>query len=216
MKFNKENLKQVFLSILAIALIGFGYFNYNSGISNINNKEILEVSADYNEVNLGDVELVNSDIVPNDELEESTSLMTNEVEVSNITDKNTTNNNIQEEEESLKDDYFTETRIERDRMYSEMLEIYQNLVKSEETPAEQKTIAAQEITNITNIKNSIMISENLIKNKGFEDVVILVNSENVNIVVKSSKLNQEEISQIQNIVQRELKVNFSNISITNK
>lgn len=216
MKFNKENLKQVFLSILAIALIGFGYFNYNSGISNINNKEILEVSADYNEVNLGDVELVNSDIVPNDELEESTSLMTNEVEVSNITDKNTTNNNIQEEEESLKDDYFTETRIERDRMYSEMLEVYQNLVKSEETPAEQKTIAAQEITNITNIKNSIMISENLIKNKGFEDVVILVNSENVNIVVKSSKLNQEEISQIQNIVQRELKVNFSNISITNK
>ena len=61
-----------------------------------------------------------------------------------------------------------------------------------------------------------MISENLIKNKGFEDVIILVNSGNVNVVVKSGKLNQEEISKIQNIIQRELNVEFSNISITNK
>lgn len=194
MKLKKENLKQIFLTGLAIVLIGLGYFNYNRGISNnTNNKETLEVSAEYNEVNLGDVELVNSDIVPNDSIEE-------------VTDNTT----------EIEEDYFTETRIQRDRMYSEMLEVYQNLIKSEETPAEQKTIAAQEITNITNIKNSIMISENLIRNKGFEDVVILVNSENVNIIVKSTKLKQEEISKIQNIVQRELKVDFSNISITNK
>ncbi len=213
MKFNKENFKQIFLSFLAIALICFGYFNYNSGISNINkNQDTLEVSADYNEANLGDVELVNSDIVPNDNLEE---VNNNSIE-NNIINDNKENNTIIKNQENYEDDYFTETRIQRDRMYSEMLEVYQNLVKSDETPVEQKTIAAQEITNITNIKNSIMISENLIKNKGFEDVIILVNSENVNVVVKSSKLNQEEISKIQNIVQRELNTNFSNISITNK
>lgn len=230
MKFNKENLKQIFLSILAIALIGLGYFNYNSGMSNINkSQDILEVSADYNELNLGDVELVNSDIVPNDNLEEVNSNIESEndnktnkqniISENNIVNENKENTNTiktQENTEVQVDDYFTETKIQRDRMYSEMLEVYQNLVKSEETPVEQKTIAAQEIANITNIKNSIMISENLIKNKGFEDVVILVNSENVNVVVKSSKLNQEEISKIQNIVQRELNVDFSNISITNK
>lgn len=228
MKFNKENLKQVFLSVLAIALIGLGYFNYNSGMSNINkNQDILEVSADYNELNLGDVELVNSDIVPNDNLEEVNTNIVSEnndksdtktdvIGENNVVNENTNIIKTQENTEVQGDDYFTETRIQRDRMYSEMLEVYQNLVKSEETPVEQKTIAAQEITNITNIKNSIMISENLIKNKGFEDVVILVNSENVNVVVKSSKLNQEEISKIQNIIQRELDVDFSNISITNK
>ena len=204
MKINKENIKQIALFVLAISLIGLGYLNYNNGELE-NSEDIIEVSADYNELNLGDVELVNSDIVPNDELEEKNSnLILNE------------NSNIVENESLEDNDYFTETRIQRDRMYSEMLEIYQNLIKSEETPVDQKTIAAQEITNITNIKNSIMISENLIKNKGFEDVIILVNSGNVNVVVKSGKLNQEEISKIQNIIQRELNVEFSNISITNK
>lgn len=199
MKNNKDKFKQIFLSCLAIVLISLGYLNYNSGITN---EDVIEVSADYNEINLGDVQLVNSDIVPNDTLEEDNI-------VPNDTISETVRNNVE-------NDYFVETRIERDKMYSEMIEVYQKLIKSEETPLEQKTIAAQEVTNITNTKNGIMIVENLIKNKGFEDVVVLVNSENVNVVVKSSKLNQEEISKIQNIVQRELKVDFSNISISNK
>lgn len=201
MKINKEKFKQIFLTCVAIILIGLGYLNYS--VNNFQNEDALEVSADYNEINLGDVELVNSDLVPNDELEELGANNTNETE-----SKNTTSN--------IENDYFIETRIERDKMYSEMIEIYQNLISSEETPTEQKTIAAQEITNITNTKNSIMIAENLIKNKGFDDVIILVNSDNVNVIVKSSKLNKEEISQIQNIVQRELDVDVSNISITNK
>lgn len=200
MKINKDKFKQIFLSCLAVILIGLGYFNYNIGTTE--NEDTLEVSADYNEINLGDVELVNSDIVPNDDIEENNNV--NEIEETNVVN------------EVSENDYFVETRIERDKMYSEMIEVYQNLIKSEETPVEQKTIAAQEITNITNTKNSIMISENLIKNKGFEEVIILVNSDNVNVIVKSSKLNKEEISQIQNIVQRELNVDFSNISITNK
>ena len=80
----------------------------------------------------------------------------------------------------------------------------------------QKAIATQEITNITNKKNSILICENLIKNKGFKDVVILENNGNVSVIVKSTSLSQEQISKIQNIVSRELNVEMSNISISNK
>ena len=61
-----------------------------------------------------------------------------------------------------------------------------------------------------------MISENLIKNKGFDNVIILVNNGKVSVVVKSEKLASEQISQIQNIVQRELNIEISNISISNK
>lgn len=113
-------------------------------------------------------------------------------------------------------DYFEETRIERERMYSEMIETYEKLIENQETPNDQKAISAQEISNITNIKNGIMISENLIKNKGFEDVVILVNNETASVVVKSYQLNQEQISKIQNIIQRELKIEAKNINISNK
>ena len=61
-----------------------------------------------------------------------------------------------------------------------------------------------------------MIAENLIKNKGFENVVILINNDVVNVVVKSSSLSQEQISKIQNIISRELYIEVSNINIGNK
>ena len=61
-----------------------------------------------------------------------------------------------------------------------------------------------------------MIAENLIKNKGFENVVILINNDTVSVIVKSPNLNKEQISKIQNIVSRELNVEMSNISISNK
>ena len=112
--------------------------------------------------------------------------------------------------------YFEETRIERDRMYSETIETYQRIVESNQTMQDQKSIATQEITNITNKKNSILICENLIKNKGFKDVVILENNGNVSVIVKSTSLSQEQISKIQNIVSRELNAEMSNISISNK
>ena len=52
--------------------------------------------------------------------------------------------------------------------------------------------------------------------KGFEDVVIFKNSESVSVVVKNDVLLPEQVAQIQNIVEREFKINGKNINITNK
>ena len=59
-------------------------------------------------------------------------------------------------------------------------------------------------------------AENLIRNKGFDDVVILVNKGVVSVVVNAYTLNQEQISKIQNIIERELKCETKNINISNK
>lgn len=212
MKNLKLNYKQCFLIVIAFFLIFMGYFNY--GIE----KDYTETSSveiasrvDEDETTLGDVELVSA-VVSNEEIDE----------VEEIKEDEEPNEN-QENEEALESDniqninnYFEESKLDRDRMYSESIETYQKLINNQETPTDQKAIAAQEITNITNIKNGIMISENLIKNKGFSNVVILVNNGIVNVVVEASTLKQEEISQIQNIIERQLNVDIKNISITNK
>ena len=197
---NKERVKQIFLSCIAIGLIALGYTNYS-----FNNKdESIEVSSRSSE----NVELVSSTPINSNYIE---GIVSND-NLQNCVETNTTPNYLLEDNSN----YFEETRIERDRMYSETIETYQRIVESNQTMQDQKAIATQEITNITNKKNSILICENLIKNKGFKDVVILENNGNVSVIVKSTSLSQEQISKIQNIVSRELNVEMSNISISNK
>ena len=99
-------------------------------------------------------------------------------------------------------------------MYSQTLETYQKMLDNEKLTNEQKAIAVQEISNVTEEKNAIKISENLIKNKGYEEVVILKNSDNVNVIVKAKKLETEDIAKIQNIITRELKVDLDKINIS--
>ena len=155
MKNSKEKVKQITLSFIALMLILLGYANYS-----LNNKEdTVEVASrtSSNEASIGDVELVNSNPVDGNYIEGIVS--NDELENTQNTISNSTVNNLVEDTTN----YFEETRIQRDRMYSETLETYQKLIDSSQTPQEQKAVAAQEISNITNKKNSIMISENLIK-----------------------------------------------------
>ena len=203
---SKENQKQVLLTLIAIMFIVLGTLNLNKEPKeNTYASEILEVaSRNVLEENLGDVELVSSTpaIVENDS-------------INNGNNNDNDNDNDNDNENNI-DNYFNETRLERDRMYSESIEIYQKILDNKETPNDQKLIMANEISRINTMKNGILISENLIKNKGIEEVVILENNGMVNVIVKSSLLNKEEISQIQNIIQRELKVEIGNISISRK
>ena len=71
------------------------------------------------------------------------------------------------------------------------------------------------IKDLCNYKNGIMISENLIKNKGFDDVVILINNNSVSIVVKKDNLYETDIVKIQNIIETKLGFEAKNISISN-
>lgn len=191
----KEKLKHIILVIVAVSLIGIGYLNYDYDST-------IEVASVDNQIDenstVGDAQLVNAnvvkeDIVPNDEAQTTV-----------------TNSNINA------DEYFSSTRLERETMYSQMLETYKKMVDSTEITNDQKAIAIQEINNITTMKNAIMIAENLIKNKNFEDVVILVSNDTASVIVKSSNLTQEQIAQIQNIVCRELNIESEKINISQK
>ena len=74
----------------------------------------------------------------------------------------------------------------------------------------------EEITKLNNEQNAIMIAENIIKTKGVDDLIILVNGDSVNVVVGGEELEKETIAQIQNIITRELGTDIGNIHIMNK
>ena len=112
--------------------------------------------------------------------------------------------------------YFAESKLEREKMYSQMLESYQKIINNSQISDKQKAISQNEIKKINDTKNAIMISENLLKNKGFEDLIIFVNGDSISVVIKAKELTQEQIAQVQNIIVRELKADIENIHISNK
>ena len=218
MKLIKGN--QVIAISIALLLMVVGYMNYNGEIQSVETAKLLdgeEVVVD-NE-NIGDVQLVSSVSTDKSITDEKNETKNEGVET--INSETTETSNSQSSEEILlalaeTNEDFENSRIDREKMYSQSLETYQNMLDSESVSNEQKAIASKEIENITYEKKSILIAENLIKTKGFEDVIIFVNSSSVSVIVKAENLDQSQIAQLQNIITREIGVEISNINISNK
>lgn len=196
---------QVIISVIALMLIAAGYMNYTA-----NSQKELQVQAGLLDTeqyaDLGDATLVSANIQGNSE-----NIVSNESSSGIIENAQETSSSV-----STSDRYFTESRLTRDNMYSQMIESYQNILNNTQISEEQKTISQNEIVKINETKNAIMIAENLIKNKGFDDIIIFVNGDSINVIVKTENLNSEQIAQIQNIIQRELKSDIENIHISSK
>jgi len=207
MKILKRN--QIIVFILAFMLITAGYVNYNNTVNNV--KETASLMNSEEVAGIGDAQLVNSNNVI-DENEE------NELkqEENNAENPATETNTVQTSVTTGNEQYFISSKLERDKMYSQMLETYQKILENSSISEEQKGIAQTEISKIQSIKNSIMIAENLIKNKGFTDLIIFVNDNSISVIVDKEKLEEAEIAQIQNIIVRELNADAQDIHISTK
>ena len=225
MKVLKKN--QVVIIVIAVMLITAGYLNYRGG----NENDLLETSniKDSSEIaEIGDAKLVNSNNITEKEddtvgYKKNTDNQIAKAEI--VEDEAYEEKNVKDSLQDVKqtsanvsssDNYFTSSRLGRDTMYSQMIESYEKILQNQSISSEQKAIAQTEIKKINELKNSIMITENLIKTKGFTDVVIFVNDTSVNAIIRADKLKEEETAQIQNILTRELKTDIDNVHISCK
>ncbi|MGN1297800.1 MAG: SpoIIIAH-like family protein [Clostridia bacterium] len=221
-KLLKKN--QVIIYVIAIMLMTAGYLNYTTNQDGSLETSIqMEAKDDIALADIGDATLVSSnDIIGGDTTETNTTNTTENELISNTTSTDSESTNTNETAQtrttasSSKDDYFTKSKLERDTMYSQMIETYEKVLNSSNSLETQKQAATQEITKINETKNSIMICENLIKTKGFENCIVFVNGESVSVIVGISEIKQEEVAQIQNIVSRELSATIENIHISTK
>ena len=229
------NLKknQVVIFVIALMLVTAGYLNFS------NEQNLLPTSslADSEQMAaIGDATLVsanqttknsvvdsvinnttsntrqNSNAQTNSNVQTSGDIQANMNEQTNNQVAASQTNNIPQTDNS----YYTQSKLDREKMYSQMLENYQKILEADNLSTEEKTTAQEEIKKINNEKNAIMIAENLIKTKGFEEVLLFVNNGNVSVVVRTEKLDESQIAQIKNIVTRELNVKVTKINVSIK
>ena len=235
MKIFKKN--QIIIYVIALILMTVGYLNYTNKTEELNSVETsLQMENDDSSLvaGIGDAKLVSSNDVTSES--NTTNTATSETNTTSeetaTNETNTTNESLQEEnteaqaetetqetsnnQSGTQDDYFEKSKLERDTMYSQMIETYENILNSTNAEETQKQSATDEIKKINDTKNSIMICENLIKTKGFEKSIIFVNDASISIIIGATDISQEEVAQIQNIISREMGAEIENIHISTK
>ena len=151
MKVIKRN--QIIIFVGALMLIVAGYLNFSDNGLPINNLVPTSTLADAEEMaSIGDAKLVSAnvvdgeqeneiqDIVNNNDLNDSVIETNTEADIKNndknvsenITESSTTetsSNNIESvnKDKQLNNNYFTQSRLDRDTMYSQMIETYEKV-----------------------------------------------------------------------------------------
>ncbi len=231
MKLFKKN--QIIVYVIVLMLMTAGYLNYTTNTekeASIETSMQMEASDDMQLADIGDATLVNSnEVVSEEKVEEKSDATNTMTETNNNTstntaatsEENTTKDEITKEDtketnSNPSNDYFVKSKLERDTMYSQMIENYEKVLNSSNSPETGKQLATQEIQKINDTKNSIMICENLIRTKGFENNIVFVNGNSISVIIEAQEMKQEEVAQVQNILARELKAEIENIHISTK
>lgn len=202
MKNFKIKKSSVAIYVLALMLVTAGYWNYISKeTQTLETVSVGETEQNTTDENLGDAQLVsNNELIKEEESKEQNTNTTDEDKKAPVGSN----------------DYFEESRLSRDTMYSQTLETYKSMLNNSNVSEEQKAIVTQEITKLNQEKNAIMICEKLMITKGFSDCVIFANTDSISVIVEADELKTDEIAQIQNIVSREMGAELENIHIMTK
>lgn len=117
---------------------------------------------------------------------------------------------------SGENDYFVQARLEKESIRSRQKEELQELTSGKDTTGEITAKAQMELLDIIKRSEIEVTIESLIKQRGFEDVYVILGSNgNVDLVVKADSLSQDQTAQISDIVLRHAGVEMTDIHIRN-
>lgn len=116
-------------------------------------------------------------------------------------------------EKENNNDFFIDYKLERDRLRSQEADYLRELINNPNATKESRDQAQKDLITLSQRVEKEMVVENLIKAKGFEDAVIFISNDFANVVVKSSGLQQKQVSQITDIVTKTTGIPIEKITI---
>ena len=186
---------QIIVTALAVLIAVAGYLNYTN-----NDDNVKEVNNTYEQTYAGDDLLTKDyDIESLDEDIETESAKPGEAV---FTNGNNMSNSI------------AKARIDREQLRSKNKETLLEVINNNDMSENQKKKAVKsmvEITENAEIENDI---ENLLRAKGFEDILVTINDNQVDVVVSESQVDDEQRAQIEDVIKRKTGIKVKGIVIT--
>lgn len=112
-------------------------------------------------------------------------------------------------------DFFTEYRLERDKIRSERFDVLRDMVKNAKSE-EIKQRVQGDILRLVQEKQREYEMENLIKARGFQDALVVIQDKNVSAIVKTQSFTREEVTQVAEVISRVAGVRPEDITISAK
>lgn len=110
-------------------------------------------------------------------------------------------------------DYFTQAKMNRESARSKSIELLNAMINNENTDAESKKQAQEDMIKLAAASDKEASCENLIKAKGFSDCVVYINGDTLNVTVKSQGLSSSDTAKIQEIASSQTGISIKNIKI---
>ncbi len=109
--------------------------------------------------------------------------------------------------------FYTNYRNERESTRMQEIQFYDSIIASATSSDQAKEEAEQnKIALITQMEKEL-VTEGIIRGKGFDDAIVTSSAQNVNVFVKSAELTSVEVAQITSIVTEQLSVEIDRIII---
>ena len=109
--------------------------------------------------------------------------------------------------------FYTNYRNEREATRTQEIQFYDSIIASATSSDSAKEEAeANKLAIITQMEKEL-VTEGIIRGKGFEDAIVTSSSSNVNVFVKSAELTSVEVAQITSVVTEQLNVEIDKIII---
>jgi stage III sporulation protein AH len=114
------------------------------------------------------------------------------------------------------DAYFEEVRATINMDRNQVISMLTDVIEETKDGTAEKNNATQQKLKIIDYMNKEKVIENLIKNKGFEDALVLMTDNSVNVTVNKQEITQSDVAKIYDIVMRETGREASQIVIQSK
>ncbi|MGL5313507.1 MAG: SpoIIIAH-like family protein [Peptostreptococcaceae bacterium] len=209
MKFNYKGRGFVVLT-LATMLVVVGTVNYQLSKKSLleTNKELeayeqaqIEKNTEEKDEESDGVEVVDSNTST---VEEKLTETSKEIQTQLTSEKN-----------MKKSTYVLDMKMNREKQRNELTQDLNEMINNPSTAEEaRKEASAMKLQLVKDQETELKI-ENLLSTKGFEDALVYISNENVNVVVNEEKLEKADAAKIFDLVAEQANVEYDNIKLMN-
>ena len=205
MKFNYKGRGFVVLT-LATMLVVVGTVNYQ-----LSKKSLLETNKELQAYEQAQMDKNSEEVT-----EESADIEVVDSKASNVEEKLTeTSKEIQSqltsEKNMKKSTYVLDMKMTREKQRNELTQDLNEMINNPSTSEEARQEASSMKLQLVKDEETELKIESLLSTKGFEDALVYISSETVNVVVNEEKLEKEDAAKIFDLVAEQAKVDYDNI-----